>query len=318
MKTYGRKFKVELFGSSHSPRLGVVIGGIPSGFDLEQVDFMKDILRRKSGPFGTTARIESDEPGIEDRRKTDGTVVISFDNRDVRPQDYESFRTSPRPGHADLVASQKYGDKVPGWFSGRMTLPLVAAGAIAKALIAPLEINAALVEVGGVSAADEMAVADALEKVSGEGDSLGGIVECVCSNIPAGIGEPFFDSLESLLSHAMFSIPGIRGIEFGDGFASARMKGSQHNDPIIDSEGHTSKNGCGGINGGISNGNPIIFRVAVKPTSSISREQISYNFESGRIGPLSVKGRHDVCFALRVPPVVEAMAAIVLADSLEF
>ena len=155
-----------------------------------------------------------------------------------------------------------------------------------------------------------------IEEAISEGDSVGGIVECRCSNVPAGLGEPFFDSLESQLSHLLFSIPGVRGVEFGDGFAASRMKGSEHNDPIMDPTGKTGKNGAGGINGGISNGNPIVFRVAVKPTSSISKTQRSFNFTSGQIEEFNIKGRHDACIALRVPVIAEAVAAIVLANNL--
>ena len=173
-----------------------------------------------------------------------------------------------------------------------------------------------MVEVGGVCADDAQAVAQALEAASAEGDSLGGLIECHCDNVPIGLGEPFFDSLESLLSHAVFSIPGIRGIEFGDGFAAARMKGSEHNDPILDAAGHTARNGAGGINGGLSNGNPVVFRVAVKPTSSIRKPQRTFDFAHGCLIDYSIPGRHDTCFALRVPPVVEAVTACVFADLL--
>ena len=158
-----------------------------------------------------------------------------------------------------------------------------------------------------------------LDQAINEGDSVGGIVECTVSDVPAGIGEPFFDSVESMISHAIFSIPGVRGIEFGDGFEAARMKGSQHNDPFVPADGefktgHPAKNGAGGVNGGITNGNPLVFRVAFKPTSSIGRAQKTLNFTTGQMTELEIPGRHDVCFALRTPPVVEAMTAVVLAD----
>ena len=195
-----------------------------------------------------------------------------------------------------------------------MTLPLVAAGVVAKKLIQPLTGEARLVEIGGVSADDPTAVGRRLDDAATEGDSLGGLIECRCTNVPVGLGEPFFDSLESLLSHAVFSIPGIRGIEFGDGFAAARMKGSEHNDPIIDAAGHTARNGAGGINGGLSNGNPVVFRVAVKPTSSIRKPQRTFDFARGCLTDYSIPGRHDTCFALRVPPVIEAVTACVFAD----
>lgn len=316
MNCFGNRFSIELFGESHSPELGVIIRGIPEGISLNEEEFLYDIARRKSGAKGTTPRIEKDIPVVDDRRAQDGTVVITFKNDNVRSADYEKFRSVPRPGHADFTSMVKYGAPSSGGgiFSGRMTLPLVAAGVVAKKIIAPMCVEACLEEIGGVAAADEAAVNAALENAALEGDSLGGVIECRCTGVPAGLGEPFFDSVESLVSHAIFSIPGIRGIEFGDGFAAARMKGSQHNDPFVDASGTTSRNGAGGVNGGISNGNPIIFRIAVKPTSTIRREQQTFDFAAGKMTSLSAGGRHDVCFALRVPPVVEAVTACVLAD----
>ena len=314
MDRFGHRFQLEIFGASHAPSVGVTLRGVPAGLPVEAADFTADLLRRKSGAPGTTPRIEDDRPLIEDRRAIDGTLTISFANRNYRDADYKDFTAIPRPGHADFVSLAKYGSLRDGWFSGRMTLPLVAAGVVAKKIISPLHVEARLTEVGGIPADDAEAVRHLLDEVLREGDSLGGIVECRCTGVPVGLGEPFFDSLESLLAHAVFSIPGIRGIAFGDGFAAARMKGSEHNDPFIDAAGHTARNGAGGINGGISNGNPIVFRVAVKPTSSIAQPQESFDFAAGEVRALSAGGRHDVCFALRVPPVVEAMTALCLAQ----
>jgi len=319
--SFGNKFKISVFGASHAPEAGISVSGIPAGLVFTQEEFMRDILRRKSGGVGTTPRVESDLPrfsgGVslqsDGSLLTDGSdVTISFENNNIRPQDYDSFKAIPRPGHADFVAFSRFGSLLDGFFSGRMTLPLVAAGVIAKKIIAPVSINATLIEIGGVPvgpAADE-----ALAAAAADGDSLGGIVECRCSGLPVGLGEPFFDSVESLLSHALFAIPGIRGIEFGDGFASARMRGSQHNDPLVDASGRTAKNGCGGLNGGLTNGNDIVFRLAVKPTSSISKPQQTFDFAKGEMTTVSIPGRHDACFALRVPPVVEALAACVFAN----
>lgn len=330
MDSFGNNFKITLSGASHAEFVAVTIEGVPVGKRLKTDDFAWDILRRKSGAPGTTPRIEDDLPQFESgvSLDPDGTlvttgepVVISFANRNIRPRDYEGFRAVPRPGHADFTAFSRYGSLLDGRFSGRMTLPLVAAGVIAKKLIEPMTISARLTHIGGcridpgvANPADDPAVAEALAAAEAEGDSLGGIIECTCSNVPVGLGEPFFDSLESMLSHAMFSIPGIRGIEFGDGFAAAAMKGSEHNDPIVDASGRTAKNGCGGINGGLSNGNPVVFRIAVKPTSSIRKSQRSFDFSLNGMTDFSVPGRHDTCFALRVPPVVEALAACVMAD----
>lgn len=314
MDTFGQRFRLEIFGASHAPSVGVTLRGVPTSLPLAAGDFVADLQRRKSGAKGTTPRIEDDLPQIDDRRGSDGTLTITFANRNYRKADYAAFTDIPRPGHADFVALRKYGSLRDGWFSGRMTLPLVAAGVVAKKMIAPIAVQARLTEVGGISTDDAAAVDRLLDETALAGDSLGGIVECRCTDVPVGLGEPFFDSLESLLSHALFSIPGIRGVEFGDGFAAARMKGSEHNDPFIDAAGHTARNGAGGINGGIANGNPIVLRVAVKPTSSIRKTQQTFDFTRGRMTGFSVPGRHDVCFALRVPPVVEAVTACVLAD----
>ena len=314
MDSFGNHFRLDIFGASHAPCVGVTIWGVPASLPLTPDDFTADLLRRKSGAPGTTPRIEDDRPEIDDRRADEGTLTLTFANRNYRNEDYRDFTAIPRPGHADFVALARYGSLRDGWFSGRMTLPLVAAGVVAKKLIQPLTVEARLVEIGGVSTEDPVAVERRLNAAATEGDSLGGLIECRCTNVPVGLGEPFFDSLESLLSHAVFSIPGIRGIEFGDGFAAARMKGSEHNDPIIDAAGHTARNGAGGINGGLSNGNPVVFRVAVKPTSSIRKPQRTFDFARGCLTDYSIPGRHDTCFALRVPPVVEAVTACVFAD----
>ena len=330
MNSFGNKFRITLSGASHADFVAVSIEGVPVGKRLKTDDFTCDLLRRKSGTPGTTPRMEDDlpqfdggvSPGPEGTLVTTGEpVVIVFANKDIRPRDYEGFKAVPRPGHADFTAFSRYGSLLDGFFSGRMTLPLVAAGVIAKKLVEPMAISARLTHVGGcriysgsTNPLDDPAVAEALAAAKAEGDSLGGIVECVCTGVPVGLGEPFFDSLESLLSHALFSIPGIRGVEFGDGFAASRMKGSEHNDLIADATGRTLRNGAGGINGGLSNGNPVVFRIAVKPTSSIRKPQRTFDFSRGEMAETSVPGRHDACFALRVPPVAEAMTAIVLAN----
>ncbi len=331
MNTFGDKFRITLLGGSHTQTLAVEIEGVPAGLRISEDDFMRDIVRRKGGGLGKTPRVENDVPnvirGIEGGITDGGSVKLSFDNANIRLSDYSSFASLPRPGHADYTRAIKYGieslARGAGMFSGRMTLPLVAAGVVAKRMIAPMSVQAYLTEVGGVEVPRDLAlkgelsreIMDLLEKTTAEGDSLGGVVECVCTGVPAGLGEPFFASVESELARLAFSIPGVRGIEFGDGFAAARMLGSQHNDPICDATGRTSSNGCGGINGGITNGNPLVFRIAFKPTSSIAREQNSFNFSTGHIESFRIPGRHDVCFALRTPPVVEAIAAIYLAGA---
>ena len=232
----------------------------------------------------------------------------------TRSGDYAEFDAMPRPGHADYVASVKWDwandPRGGGHFSGRLTLPIVAAGVVAKKVLEGITFDARMVEIGGCP--DSAKWEDLLKAAAAEGDSLGGVVECTIDGVPIGLGEPFFDSVESLISHAVFSIPGVRGIEFGDGFKAAAMKGSEHNDPF--GPLGPEKNGAGGINGGISNGAPIVFRVAFKPTSSIAKAQRTYNFAKEEMDTLEIKGRHDVCFAQRTPVIVEAMAAIVLAD----
>ncbi|MEG0891092.1 MAG: chorismate synthase [Bacteroidales bacterium] len=319
MNTYGDKLRISIFGESHGPMIGVILDGVPAGIPLTIEDFLPDLARRKSGAKGTTPRKEDDLPqivsGICEGCTTGAPLTITFQNKNINSVDYSSFRELPRPGHADFVAQTKYNFfndiSGGGHFSGRLTLVLVAAGVIAKKLIGPIKISAVIKEIGGEKENWQPIIDDAIAK----GDSVGGIIECTCNNIPIGLGEPFFNSLESQISHLVFSIPATRGIEFGDGFKAATMKGSQHNDCYIDNEGHTLTNGAGGINGGISNGNPIIFRVAIKPTSSISKPQTSYNFITEQVEEFSVKGRHDACIALRCPVIIEAVAAIVFANA---
>lgn len=321
MNSFGNSFRVSIFGESHGTGIGIVVDGVKAGICLGTEDLMADILRRKSGAKGTTPRVEADEPeilsGVFEGHTTGSPIAIIFRNGNTRSSDYEALKAVPRPGHADYVAGVKWnGFNDPrggGHFSGRITLPVVAAGVIAKKMTG-MEFRAELVEIGGES--DREKWNELLDRTSKEGDSIGGIVECTVSGVPAGLGEPFFDSAEALLSHAMFSIPGVRGVEFGDGFAAARMKGSEHNDALTLEDGkvRTAKNGAGGINGGITNGAEIRFRVAFKPTASICREQRTLNMKTGEMVSLNVPGRHDVCFALRTPVIVEAMAAIVMAD----
>lgn len=321
MNSFGRIFKVSIFGESHGAALGAVVDGVRAGIKLDAASLEADILRRKSGGKGTTPRIEGDEPeilsGVLEGYTTGAPLAILFRNTNVRSGDYDALKEVPRPGHADYTASVKWnGFNDPrggGHFSGRLTLPLVAAGVIAK-LQTGFDYSAEVIEIGGETCKDKWD--GLLSSASAEGDSLGGVVECRIEGVPAGLGEPFFDSVESLISHAMFSIPGVRGVEFGDGFAASRMKGSEHNDPFVleGSTVATSKNGSGGVNGGLTNGAPIVFRVAFKPTSSIAKGQDTLNVKSGETVRLNVPGRHDVCFALRTPVVVEALSAIVLAD----
>jgi len=319
MNSFGKNFRVSIFGESHGNKLGVVIDGTPAGLPLSKEDFTPDIMRRKGGKKGGTPRVEADlldiVSGVYNGFSTGAPICITFDNLNTKSADYDNLQNWPRPGHADYVSFIKHkGFADPrggGHHSGRLTLGLIAAGVIAKKLISPVNVEARILHIGGQNPWDEI-----LDKAIAEGDSLGGVIECLSTGIPAGLGEPFFDSIESLLSHFIFSIPGVRGIEFGDGFKAAMMFGSEHNDPIVEESGKTSKNGSGGVNGGISNGNDLVFRVAIKPTSSISKGQETYNFNTHKVDELKIEGRHDNCFALRVPVVLEAATAIVLADLL--
>jgi chorismate synthase len=317
MNSFGKIFRLSIFGESHGNAVGAVIDGVPAGLSLKFDDFISDLSRRRSGAKGTTPRKEADLPklvtGIFNDFTTGAPLTIMFENTNTQSKDYTKLRETPRPGHADFVASKKYGGfedyRGGGHFSGRLTLALVAAGVIAKKLISPVAIEATLIEAGGLTDIEA-----AIEKAIADEDSIGGIVECRTKGLPIGLGEPFFDSVEAVLSHMVFSIPAIKGIEFGSGFAAAKMKGSEHNDNILSMDGKTETNNAGGINGGITNGNEMIFRVAVKPTSSTSKKQMTLNVTTGKVAELEVKGRHDTCIALRVPVVLEAATAIVIAD----
>ena len=320
MNSYGANFRISMFGESHGNLIGVVMDGVPAGIPLAKEDFLADLDRRRSGAKGTTPRKESDMPhivsGVFDGCTTGAPVTVVFENENTISKDYSLFREIPRPGHADFTAQVKHNFfndiRGGGHFSGRLTLTLVAAGVVAKKIVGNMKFNARITQIAGFDTPEKWN--EALEAAMAEGDSVGGVVECTCTDIPAGLGEPFFNSVESEIAHLAFAIPGVRGIEFGDGFAAAAMKGSEHNDCFVDTEGHTATNGAGGINGGISNGNPIVFRIAVKPTSSISKVQRTANFITGEMEDFSVKGRHDACIALRCPVIVEAIAAIALAQ----
>jgi len=317
MNSFGVIFRVSIFGESHGPAIGINIDGCPPGIKLQADDFMADLGRRQSGSIGTTKRREPDQPeilsGVFDGITTGAPITIMTRNSDKISSDYDEFKEVPRPGHADFVSAHKFSGfsdmRGSGHFSGRITWGLVAAGTIAKKIAKPAEISAKLISAGGLTDIDR-AVNEAITL----NDSIGGIIECRVAGPPVALGEPFFYSFESAISHIMFSIPAIKGIEFGAGFAAAGMRGSQHNDPFIDIKGSTSTNNAGGINGGITNGNEIVFRVVVKPTSSTGTEQTTYNFREGKMITLSVKGRHDTCIALRMPVIVEAATAIAMAD----
>lgn len=317
MNSFGNVLRVSLFGESHGNAIGVVIDGCPPGIPVSPDDFMSDLSRRQSGSRGTTNRREPDRPeilsGIFNGFTTGSPVTLITRNSDRISSDYDDFRNVPRPGHADFVAGMKYSGfsdlRGSGHFSGRITWGYVAAGVIAKKIIKPSEIEAKLISAGG----DED-IEKALEAAIADNDTIGGIIECRVHNPLKSLGEPFFYSVESAISHAVFSVPAIKGIEFGSGFSAALMRGSKHNDPFIETTGKTLTNNAGGINGGITNGNEIIFRVAVKPTSSTGVVQNTLDFSTGQMTELKVRGRHDTCIALRMPVIIEAASAVALAD----
>jgi len=326
MNSFGTIFRISIFGESHGESVGIVVDGCPAGMPLTTDDFLPDLERRKGGTQkGTTPRQEEDLPifksGLFNSTTTGAPITILFENKNVRSGDYEKQRDVPRPGHADFVAHRKFAGfedyRGSGHFSGRLTVALVAAGVIGKKILAlfpssggeGIGVTSSILEIGGETDLDK-----GLQKAIDAKDSIGGIIECRATGLPIGLGEPFFDSAESLLSHMVFAIPAVRGIEFGTGFAAAKMFGSDHNDAIETLEGKTRTNHAGGIVGGLTNGNELVFRIAIKPTSSTPKEQNTLNWETGRVEIASVKGRHDLCIALRVPVILEAVTAIVLVD----
>ena len=318
MNSFGRLFRVSIFGESHGESVGITVDGCPAGLQLTADDLLPDLERRKGGiQKGTTPRQEADYPffksGLFNNKTTGFPITILFENNNTRSEDYNKQRSIPRPGHADWVAHQKFGGfedyRGGGHFSARLTTGLVAAGAIAKKIMPGIQIRARVISIGGETDTEK-----GLQKAIEAKDSVGGVVECRVTGLPVGLGEPYFDPVESVLAHILFAIPAVRGVEFGTGFAAAAMFGSEHNDAIEDNSGKTRTNHAGGVVGGISNGNELVFRLAVKPTSSTSKIQNSLNWETGTTENFSIKGRHDLCVALRAPVIVEAVTAIVLAD----
>ena len=318
--SFGSKFKLSIWGASHAPEVGVRIEGVPQGIALSEADFESDLARRRASAKGTTARHEADIPilrtGVVEGVTTGEAIEIVFQNGDTRSSDYSQFESHNRPSHIDFTARAKYGSEVDlrgsGQFSGRMTVLLVAAGVVAKKILQNIDYKTSIVEIGGLR--NEAEFADIIAKAMANGDSVGGVVECRAKGVEVGLGEPFFDSAESIIAHLLFSVPAVKGVEFGSGFEGVKLRGSERNDCFVDGEGHTATNNEGGINGGITNGNELVVRVAIKPTASISCEQMTYNKELGKVAPLCIKGRHDACIALRAAVVVEAVVAIALAE----
>jgi chorismate synthase len=352
MMSFGTRFRVTLFGSSHGPEVGVVVEGVPAGRPLDVAEVQAALDRRR--PVGrrlATRRREEDrlvwDSGVEAGVATGGPIRLHVANTDVRRSDYDRIRTRPRPGHADFPARVRYGPEADlsggGMFSGRMTVGLVAAGAIAAAWlrdigvdlvgfvtrvgneIGPELLGSALPELRDARDRNEVGCPDpdAAERMAKriararrEGDSVGGVVEVRASGLPVGVGEPFFDSVESAIAHLAFAVPAVKGVEFGAGFAVGAMAGSENNDPFFFERGkvRTRTNHAGGILGGLTTGMELVARFAVKPTASIAREQETVDLATRSSARIVVPGRHDPCIAPRAAPVLEAVVAIALAD----
>lgn len=325
MNQFGNIFKIQIYGESHGEGIGVIIDGAPCGIPLKESDFFDDLNKRKPGNIGTTKRIEEDKPvflsGIYNNFTTGAPLNIFFKNNNINSKVYSDFKSQPRPGHADFTATHKFNGfndlRGGGHFSGRLTLALVAAGVVAKKILEKLNIKF-ICKIDSIGRLTKKEIEDNLEEyleiISKDEDSLGGSISLEAINVPIGLGEPFFNSIESHISSIIFSIPGIKGIEFGSGFEGCQKFGSEFNDLFIDKFGKTKTNNSGGINGGITNGNSLFFKVAVRPTASIFKEQTTFDFSKNEMSELKIAGRHDVAFILRVPIIIENATAIALAD----
>ncbi|HPC38772.1 MAG TPA: chorismate synthase [Exilispira sp.] len=321
MNSFGRVFRITIFGESHGPYIGVSIDGVKPGVPLKVEDFEQDLKRRMPENPYVTKRKEKDEliiaSGIFNDKTTGAPLTILLKNEDIDSTPYRVTTRIPRPSHADLVAKIKYkgfnDNRGGGIFSARLTSGLVAAGVVAKKILENVKIESKIISIGGFPYPSEE-VEKLLERISKEGDSLGGAIRTKIENLPIGIGEPYFDGIESYLSHILFSIPSLKAISFGNGIESAGLKGSEYIDSIIDSDGKTKTNNSGGINGGISNGNEILFTCFFHPVVSIRKEVKSYDFEKNEKVSISFGGRHDICHIFRLPVIVEACCAIVILD----
>ena len=353
--TFGQHIKVTIFGESHGNGIGCIIDGLPAGISIDWEALKREMARRAPGNSNlATPRKEKDAfevlSGYFNDHTTGTPLAMEIRNTSQHSSDYDILKDNMRPGHADYTGRVKYGGfndyRGGGHFSGRITAPLTFAGAIAEQVLQAkgITIGSHVVRIGNHTDRGFHPLGEAAETLEAlkqqklpvltesigqqmeetildakqEGDSVGGVVECMAIGLPVGLGDPFFDSLESTLSHMMFSIPAVKGIEFGDGFAMAGMKGSKANDPMAYTDGKPSvlTNHNGGILGGISNGNPLLFRVAIKPTASIGKEQHTINISTGKDTLLSIGGRHDPCIVPRAIPVIETATALVLLDAL--
>lgn len=319
MNSFGRLFRISIFGESHGDSVGVLIDGVKAGIKLSKEDFTNDLQRRKSGGLGKTPRIEADEPiiesGVFNGYTTGAPILIRFLNLNTRSKDYSNLIDTPRPGHADYTAKIKYDGyndyRGGGAFSGRLTVGIVAAGVLAKKLL-NCNFNTKIDSLFGES--DESKFDEILKEAINKKESVGGVVSITVNGVEKGLGEPYFDSVESVVSHLLFSVGGVKGVEFGIGFNGEKLYGSEFNDNFVNSNGKTSTNNNGGINGGITNGNDLNIRVFVKPTPSVGTPQNTYNFKNDQIEELKIEGRHDAAIILRAQVVLEACVAIALAD----
>lgn len=348
----GREFTVTTFGESHGKVVGVVVDGCPAGLPLSEADFQEELDRRiPAEPKIVSARIEKDaaeiQSGVFNGYTTGAPIAVTVENRETKSSDYDAIKDLPRPGHSDYPARIRYGGfndyRGGGRFSGRVTVALIMAGVIAKKLLGrynidvlaytkaigqiksektftPAEIRKnryrAATRCPDLACAERME--DAIVAAKQSGDSLGGVVECLALNMPVGVGEPLFDALDADLAKALFSVPAVKGVEFGAGFTAAQLRGSENNDAFLVKGGKvvTATENAGGILGGLSSGMPIVIRVAIKPTPSISKEQQTVNLSSMETASISIKGRHDPCVVPKAVPAIEAAVAVTLADHL--
>jgi chorismate synthase len=341
MNTYGTSLRMTIFGSSHGPGVGCVLDGLPAGVEVSQEAVQREVDRRRPSAGIGTPRAEEDrvqlQSGVHEGRSTGSPIQMYIENKDRDSSKYAAFRRTPRPGHADYPALVKYGEghdlRGGGQFSGRMTAPLVAGGAVAKSLLATKGVRFAAYSraIGKVTDDEDRGLQDVTRAATPQldaqmreeilsakeaEDSVGGVVRCLVDGLPVGVGEPFFDTLDGELAKMVFSIPAVKGVEFGSGFRAAELRGSENNDRyrFEDGEVRTATNHAGGVLGGMSNGMPLDLRVAFKPTASIPRAQRTVDLGTGKEAILKIEGRHDPCIVPRAVVVVEAVAALTVAD----
>lgn len=320
---YGNNIKISIFGQSHSAAIGVTVDGLPAGFAVDMEKLQDFLDRRAPGNSEfSTPRKEADRPeflsGLVGNVTCGAPLTAVIRNTNTRSGDYDNIRDIPRPGHADYTAHMKYKGfedvSGGGHFSGRLTAPLCIAGGIIMQILESkgISVQAEILEIGG----NRENPFDTISEAKAEGDSVGGIISCTVTGLPAGIGEPMFDGIENRIAQAVFAVPAVKGIEFGAGFESARMRGSENNDEFCYEDGAVKikTNNHGGVLGGISSGMPVVFRVCIKPTPSIVKEQRSISYSKEQDAVLSVRGRHDPCIVPRAVPCIEAAAAIAVYD----